>query len=140
MGVQGVADPVARAAEQTPERIVFLRLFRAVDAVEVAVVEKIGLEDLQRAEKYANRMAMPGPEYVAPMVAYLCTDAAKDINGQIFHTEKSLIHTYAYGEVARSIYKYTDGGMFSVDELVKTVPGSLMAGIPNVAPAESETP
>ena len=92
---------------------------------------------LTQAE-YDNRMAMPGPEYVAPMVAYLCTDAAKDINGQIFHTEKSLIHTYYYGEVARSIYKYTDGGMFSVDELIKTVPGSLMAGIPNVAPAESE--
>ena len=92
---------------------------------------------LTKAE-YDNRMAMPGPEFVAPMVAYLCTDAARDINGQIFHTEKSLIHTYYYGEVARSIYKYTDGGTFSVDELAETVPGSLMAGIKNVAPAEAD--
>ena len=92
---------------------------------------------LTQAE-YDNRMAMPGPEHVAPMVAYLCTDAAKDINGQIFHAERSLIHTYYYGEVARSIYKHADGGMFSVDELVETVPGSLMAGIKNVAPAEAD--
>ena len=92
---------------------------------------------LTQAE-YDNRMAMPGPEYVAPMVAYLCTDAARDINGQIFHAERSLIHTYSYGEVARSIYKYDGGGMFSVDELAETVPGSLMAGIKNVAPAEAD--
>ncbi len=87
---------------------------------------------------FESRMAMPGPEFVAPMVAYLCTDAAKDVNGQIFHAEKGHYHTYYYGEVARSIYKYTDGGLFSVDELVQTMPTSLMAGIPNPVPAEQE--
>jgi len=92
---------------------------------------------LTKAE-YEARLAMPGPEFVAPIVAYLCTDAAKDVNGQLFHAERSLVHTYYYGEVNRSIYKYENGGMFSVDELIETVPGSLMAGIPNVAPAEKE--
>ena len=86
--------------------------------------------------EYDSRMAMPGPEFIAPIVAYLCTDAAREVNGQVFHAERSLIHTYQYGAVDRSIYKYDDGGMFSVDELIETVPGSLMAGIPNVAPAE----
>ncbi|MGZ0186392.1 MAG: SDR family NAD(P)-dependent oxidoreductase [Alphaproteobacteria bacterium] len=90
---------------------------------------------LTQAE-YDSRMAMPGPEFIAPIVAYLCTDAAREVNGQVFHAERSLIHTYHYGAVDRSIYKYDDGGMFSVDELIETVPGSLMAGIPNVAPAE----
>ncbi len=88
--------------------------------------------------QYEARMAMPGPEFVAPMVGYLCTEESGDINGQIFHAERSLIHTYYYGEEARSIYKYDDGGMFTVDELVETVPGSLMAGIPNIAPKETE--
>lgn len=87
---------------------------------------------------YESRMAMPGPEFIAPMVAYLCTDAAKDVNGQIFHAEKSHYHTYSYGEVARSIYKYDNGGMFTVDELIDTVPASLMAGIPNPVPAEAD--
>ena len=68
------------------------------------------------------------------MVAYLCTEEAADINGQIFHAEKGLIHTYYYGEEARALYKFEDGGMFSVDELADSVPGSLMAGIPNIAP------
>jgi len=86
--------------------------------------------------QYDSRMAMPGPEYIAPMVVYLCTDEAKDVNGQLFHAERSLIHTYRYGEEAKAIYKYTDGGMFTVDELIETVPASLMNGIPNASPAE----
>ena len=88
--------------------------------------------------QYDSRMAMPGPEFVAPMVGYLCTEESGDVNGQIFHAERSLIHTYYYGEEARSIYKYDDGGMFTVDELVESVPASLMAGIPNIAPKEAE--
>jgi NAD(P)-dependent dehydrogenase (short-subunit alcohol dehydrogenase family) len=86
--------------------------------------------------QYDSRMAMPGPEYVAPMVVYLCSEASHDINGQLFHAERSMIHTYVYGEEARAIYKYTDDGMFSVDELIETIPASLMAGIPNVAPPD----
>ena len=86
--------------------------------------------------QYDSRMAMPGPEFVAPMVGYLCTEDARDVNGQIFHAERSLIHTYRYGEEARSIYKYTDDGMFTVNELIETVPASLMNGIPNASPAE----
>jgi 3-oxoacyl-[acyl-carrier protein] reductase len=88
--------------------------------------------------QYEARMAMPGPEFVAPMVAYLCTDEAGDVNGQLFHAERSMIHTYVYGEEARAIYKFTDGGMFTVDELIETVPASLMAGIPNVAPPDEQ--
>lgn len=84
------------------------------------------------------RMAMPGPEFVAPMVAYLCTDSAKDVNGQIFHAEKGRYHTYYYGEVAREIYKFDNGGLFTVDELIETVPASLMAGIPNPVPSEPD--
>ncbi|MCB1739846.1 MAG: SDR family NAD(P)-dependent oxidoreductase [Gammaproteobacteria bacterium] len=88
--------------------------------------------------QYDAFMAMPGPEYVAPMVVYLATDEAGDVNGQLFHAERYRIHTYFYGEENRSIYKYTDDGMFTVDELVDTVPRSLMNGIPNVAPKQDD--
>ncbi|MBT6276741.1 MAG: SDR family oxidoreductase [Chromatiales bacterium] len=88
--------------------------------------------------QYDSRMAMPGPEYVAPMVGYLCTDEAEDVNGQIFHAEKGLIHTYHYGEEARSMYKQDDNGMFSVDELKESIPASLMAGVANIAPKQGE--
>ena len=86
--------------------------------------------------QYEARMAMPGPEYVAPMVAYLCTDESADVNGQIFHAEKGLIHTYYYGEEARSLYQHENDGMFTVDDLVEMIPASLMNGIPNIAPKQ----
>ena len=86
--------------------------------------------------QYDARMAMPGPEFVAPIVAYLSTDDAEDVNGQLFHAERSRVHTYYFGEEARSIYKEDDGGMFTVDELKSMVPEGLMAGIPNIAPRE----
>ena len=84
--------------------------------------------------QYDSRMAMPGPQYVAPMVGYLCTEEAGDVNGQTFHAERGLIHTYYYGEEARAIYKHTDDGLFTVDELKESIPSSLMSGIPNIAP------
>ncbi|NKC16343.1 MAG: SDR family NAD(P)-dependent oxidoreductase [Gammaproteobacteria bacterium] len=86
--------------------------------------------------QYDNFMAMPGPEFVAPMVAYLATDAAADVNGQVFHAERGRIHTYFYGEEARSIHKQTDGGLFDLDELLQWVPNTLMSGIPNIAPKQ----
>jgi NAD(P)-dependent dehydrogenase (short-subunit alcohol dehydrogenase family) len=105
------------------------------DAVIAGWQRKLDNGLLTQAE-YDARMAMPGPEYVPPIVGYLCTEDSRDVNGQLFHTERGLIHTYKYGEVDRSIYKYDDDGMFSVDELVETIPASLMAGIKNIAPAE----
>ncbi len=51
-------------------------------------------------------------------------------------TPRNRTITPNYGEVARSLYKYENNGEFTVDELIKLIPASLMAGIPNVAPAE----
>ena len=87
---------------------------------------------------YNSIMAMPGPEFIAPMVAYLATDAAKDVNNQVFHVEKGKIHTYAEPVEARALCKFESDGMFSVDELVQAIPGSLMAGIPNIAPLQAD--
>jgi hypothetical protein len=40
-------------------------------------------------------------------------------------TLKSHYHTYHYGEVARSLYKFENNGEFTVDELIKLIPASL---------------
>ena len=73
-----------------------------------------------------------GPEYVAPVVAYLCTEQADYINGQVIHAEKGRISTYYFGEDYRFLHKGGEG-MFSVDELMESVPG-LMSGIVPVVP------
>ncbi len=80
-----------------------------------------------------DRASRPrGPEYIAPMVAYLCTDAAWDVNGHNFHVERNRIHGYYYGEEAKSLEIGGDG-LFTIEELLRDVPSSLMDGAPRVA-------
>ncbi|MDE0942724.1 MAG: SDR family NAD(P)-dependent oxidoreductase [Alphaproteobacteria bacterium] len=105
------------------------------DAVVANWGRKLENGQLTQAQ-YDARLAMPGPEYIAPIVGYLCAEESRDVNGQLFHAERSKIHTYYYGEEARAIYKNTEDGMFTVDELIESVPRSLMEGIPNKAPAQ----
>ena len=85
-----------------------------------------------------ERLRRSPADAIAPLCTFLASEDAGYVNGQIFHAEKGLIHTYYYGEEARSMYKHTDGGMFTVDELIDTIPGSLMNGIPNIAPKQED--
>ncbi|MCG8381877.1 MAG: SDR family NAD(P)-dependent oxidoreductase [Gammaproteobacteria bacterium] len=80
---------------------------------------------------------MPGPEFIPPIIAYLATDAAKDVNSQIFHAERGMIHTYQEPVMYRALTKTEDGGMFTVDDLLEAVPTTLMAGVENIAPEEA---
>jgi NAD(P)-dependent dehydrogenase (short-subunit alcohol dehydrogenase family) len=88
---------------------------------------------LMTKAEYERTLLPRGPEYIAPLVAYLCLEQADYINGQVFHIERGRIHTYYFGEDFKSLHKGGDG-MFSVDELIETVPGSLMNGITPVVP------
>jgi 3-oxoacyl-[acyl-carrier protein] reductase len=87
---------------------------------------------LTKAE-YERTLLPRGPEYIAPMVAYLCLAQADYISGQVFHVERGRMNTYYFGEELRVLHKGGDG-MFSVDELIEIVPGSLMNGIVPVVP------
>ena len=85
-------------------------------------------------EEY-DRFTQPrGPEHVAPVIAYLCTDEAGWINGEIFHVEKGDIHNFYYGETMRQITK-EDGALFTVDELIEKIP-SMLEGVPRIAPMQ----
>jgi 3-oxoacyl-[acyl-carrier protein] reductase len=89
-------------------------------------------------EQYDRFFAGRGPEHIAPLVGYLCTEGAHAINGHVFHVEKGRIHTYWYGEAFRTLSN--DGALFTVDELAQRLPGAVLEGItpvvPPVAPAE----
>jgi enoyl-[acyl-carrier-protein] reductase (NADH) len=88
---------------------------------------------LMTKAEYERTLLPRGPEYIAPMVAYLCLDEADYINGQVFHVERGRINTYYFGEDYKTLHKGGDG-MFSVDELIEAIPGSLMSGITPVVP------
>ena len=84
-------------------------------------------------EQWERYQTPRGPEYIAPMVAYLCLDEADAVNGQVFHVEKGRINTYYFGEDRTSLCK-GDDGMFDLEELINDVPNSLMSGVPHVVP------
>lgn len=61
-----------------------------------------------------------GPENVAPFVAYLCTDAAKEWNGQVFVVGSGVVQLMKGWEVAEEI-RQTDR-LWTVDDLEKAAP------------------
>ncbi len=71
------------------------------------------------------------PEYVAPMTVWLCTDAAWNVNGKIFHVAGGSIglamEETPYATIAKN-------EMWTIDELATYVPSGLMRDIRNPAP------
>jgi len=75
--------------------------------------------------------SMRDPEYVAPMVCFLATDLAWNINGQIFAVQGGTVSLLKHPLPERSIFK---PGMWTLDELDELVPADLLAGATNPAP------
>jgi NAD(P)-dependent dehydrogenase (short-subunit alcohol dehydrogenase family) len=71
------------------------------------------------------------PEYIAPMAAYLASDDAWNINGQIFHVAGGMVGLAHHPTPMRTLWK---PAMWTLDELCSAVPDQLMAGIGNPAP------
>lgn len=67
------------------------------------------------------------PEMVSPMVVYLCTDAAANINGYAFHLGGGNIEVEALPHIHRGIYKE---GIWTLDELDRLVQKTLMSEKP----------
>ena len=89
-------------------------------------------DGLMPEEEFERANRPRGPEHIAPMVAYLCTDRAQDINGHLFHVERGRIHSYYYSQERKALHKGGDG-LFTIDELIEDVPGSIMSEAEQVA-------
>lgn len=89
-------------------------------------------------EAYEAFLRMPGPQYVAPLVTYLASDASADINGQVLHIERGRVSIYSEPVETRTIFKTTEDGMFRVEELEEAVPRTLLVGYVNPAPRQRE--
>ena len=72
-----------------------------------------------------------GPEYVAPMVGYLCTDDAWNINGQIFHVNGGNVSVGSHPIAQKTIYSPTVWTLKELDDGVQNV---LLQGTNNPAP------
>ena len=75
-----------------------------------------------------------GAEYVAPMIAYLLTDQAWNINGKVFHVSGG---TVGIGHEEAPIKSIETASQWTVDALAQRIPG-LLAGTPNPAPPPAD--
>ena len=79
-------------------------------------------------EQYHEMVNMPGPELLAPVVAYLCTEEAAAINGKVIGCGGGRMALYSEPVEIRGLYKdYRKDGPWAVDDLIKLVPGTLLA-------------
>jgi NAD(P)-dependent dehydrogenase (short-subunit alcohol dehydrogenase family) len=111
-----------RMTESVPDRARDLRARAGIGAGSQAQVTEI-----RRPEVDAQRE----PEYVAPMTVWLCTDAAWNVNGKIFHVAGGSVSLALEESPLRSI---TKAGRWTVDELASLVPSQLMRDVRNPAP------
>ena len=95
-----------------------------------------GLITQQRYDQLTN---ISGPEYIAPLATWLCTDAASNVNGQNIRCVKGRIAMFSEPVEITALVKADNDGMFTVDDLDQHFAATLMAGIVNPAPAQKTT-
>jgi 3-oxoacyl-[acyl-carrier protein] reductase len=74
----------------------------------------------------------PGPEYVAPFVCYLASDAAANISGSIFTLGGNTISMYSEPIHSNNLTKY-DNKPWTMEELMQQAPRGLLMGYKNPA-------
>ena len=87
----------------------------------------VGMADM--AAKYG--LTIPEPDYIAPLIAYLASDAAWNVNGQIFYVFGGSVCLAQLPVPRRTIFKQ-DG--WSVEDLIQAVPTQLTQFIENPGP------
>ena len=76
------------------------------------------------------------PEMIAPLVVWLATDEAANINGSTFFVGGGTIGIYREPEVVASISE--QGKVWSLEELVDLMPKKVIKGVVNPAPPQSK--
>ena len=64
------------------------------------------------------------PDNVAPLAVYLCTEAAANLNSNVFGVRRGSIFVYSNPEVERALHKYGNFTMEEMDVLVPRVIGT----------------
>jgi 3-oxoacyl-[acyl-carrier protein] reductase len=93
-----------------------------------------GAASVQQAPQSAYA-GLREPEYVAPMVGYLASDDAWDINGWIFNVSGGTVSVAHHPTAMRTVFK---PGLWELSELDDAVNNVLMKGLDNPAPPRDD--
>jgi len=79
------------------------------------------------------------PSYFALFIAYLASEAAADVNGQVFFTSGTEVGIYSQPELIRKVPRdWRAEGRWTFEEVEKLVPEKLLIGYVNPAPPRPE--
>lgn len=92
-------------------------------------------QGIVREESALRQLENLAPEDVAPMVAFLASDAAAGVNGQFFLCAGTSYSLLSQPRPMKTIFKT---GRWTLDELDEIVPQTLAAGLANPAPPRSQ--
>jgi NAD(P)-dependent dehydrogenase (short-subunit alcohol dehydrogenase family) len=97
-------------------------------ALSRARFEELRAQGLISEREWNDYLSTPPPPYVAPIVAWLCTDAAKDVTGQVFHAAGGSLGVWSAYEIRRSAYRgdHRENPPWSLEELDRIVPRELL--------------
>lgn len=96
-------------------------------------------EGIISKQVFEERTYMPGPEFVAPIAVYLCSDAAANVNGLLFRAAGGTVGIYSEPELIKTMHKdHRKGERWTLDELEELVPKILLVNYVNPAPPAEE--
>lgn len=92
-------------------------------------------QGIVREESALRQLENLKPDDVAPMVAFLASDFAANVNGQIFLCAGTSYSLLSLPRAEKTIYKE---GRWTLDELDELIPQTLAEGLKNPAPPKRE--
>ncbi len=86
-----------------------------------------------RGAEFEKMMAAQNPDDIAPLIVWLASDDAANVNGRTFGVVTGRISLYSEPVQERMMVK---SGGFTIDELFENMPRTLAAGLVNPSPPE----
>jgi 3-oxoacyl-[acyl-carrier protein] reductase len=101
---------------------------------ELRAYSEVASENLWVRKRAAGSVPIiaPTPDYIAPFVCYLCSDAAAGISGSVFALGGNGIGLYSDPVIARNMTKFEEAP-WTVEEIMQQAPRALFTGYLNPA-------
>jgi NAD(P)-dependent dehydrogenase (short-subunit alcohol dehydrogenase family) len=91
--------------------------------------ERLRKEGQITEEDWESYLATPPPEYISPIVTWLCTDEAAEVTGQVFHASGGAVGIWSSYKVERTAYRgdHRTTPPWTLEELDLVIPKALLA-------------